>query len=160
MDDNTEDIEKMSQSLTPEDMIALEELLRRKTDRVPNGLRAQQTLPLEVILSPSPQQQYFPYEVSVLFLIPKSSQQLAHINDYIALMSQKARHSPVSSSIVAPSRGQCNRSPPCRNGPFKPYSPTSLPTSIVICASPATSSKRVFGYWSIWCHCSTRLTHP
>jgi len=62
MDDNTEYIEKMSQKLTPEDMTALEELLRRKTDRVPNGLRAQQTLPLEAILSPSPQQQYFPYE--------------------------------------------------------------------------------------------------
>jgi len=63
MDENTEDVEKMSQNLTPEDMTALEELLRRKTDRVPNGLRAQQTLPLETILSPSPQQQYFPYEV-------------------------------------------------------------------------------------------------
>ncbi|KAI4695066.1 uncharacterized protein J4E84_001690 [Alternaria hordeiaustralica] len=64
MDDNTEDTEKMSQNLTPEDMTALEELLRRKTDRVPNGLRAQQTLPLKAILSPSPQQQYFPYEVA------------------------------------------------------------------------------------------------
>ena len=63
MDDNTEDIEKMSQNLTPEDMTALEELLRRKTDRVPNGLRAQQTFPLKAIISPSPQQQYFPYEV-------------------------------------------------------------------------------------------------
>lgn len=63
MDDNTEDIEKMSQNLTPEDVTALEELLRRKTDRVPNGLRAQQTLPLNAILSPSTQQQYFPYEV-------------------------------------------------------------------------------------------------
>ncbi|KAI4675014.1 uncharacterized protein J4E88_007918 [Alternaria novae-zelandiae] len=64
MDDNTEDIEKISQNLTPEDMTALEELLRRKTDRVPNGLRAQQTLPLNAILSPSTQQQYFPYEVA------------------------------------------------------------------------------------------------
>ena len=63
MDDNAEDIEKMSQNLKPEDMTALEELLRRKTDGVPNGLRAQQTLPLKAILSPSTQQQYFPFEV-------------------------------------------------------------------------------------------------
>ncbi|KAL1792624.1 hypothetical protein ACET3X_009131 [Alternaria dauci] len=49
--------------LTFDDKAALAELLRRKTENISAGLKPLITLSLDVILKPSAQQQFFPYQV-------------------------------------------------------------------------------------------------
>jgi len=53
----------MLPQLTHNDITALEELLRRKTEGIPRALKGDITLSLDAILRPSPQQQFFPYHV-------------------------------------------------------------------------------------------------
>ncbi|KAI4910871.1 hypothetical protein J4E90_007127 [Alternaria incomplexa] len=54
----------MLPQLTHNDITALEELLRRKTEGIPRALKGDITLSLDAILRPSPQQQFFPYHVA------------------------------------------------------------------------------------------------
>jgi hypothetical protein len=49
--------------LNQKDKTALQELLRRKTEDIPHGLKGEVTLPLEAILTPSPEHRFFPYKV-------------------------------------------------------------------------------------------------